>query len=230
MKKVKKDYPEYTVYRTMIYSCYPSKNKSTYYERHSIGVCDRWRGPDGFWNFLGDLGRKPSTNHRLRRRNTKEDFCPENCEWSLKKVKNYRDNVFITLNKITKTLKEWCKELDLDYGRAYYRYINKKEPYEILNRGKGVNILYEKRLYSIKDFCEKFNLKIPRTRYRLKAGWDIEDIIHEPNQNKYPTRREKNPFFEKDIEKIESRKRLNKIKKTQQYKEYFSNFSKRINN
>jgi hypothetical protein len=36
---------------------------------------------NGFMNFLGDLGKKPSENHSLKRIARRNGYLPENCKW-----------------------------------------------------------------------------------------------------------------------------------------------------
>lgn len=180
MKRVKKNYKEYNVYRTMVYSCYPSKNRSTYYELNNIGVCEEWLGPEGFWNFLKDMGEMPSKNYRLRRKNTFKDFTPENCEWSKKKSKNYRNRIIINYNGESKSLKNWCQELGLSYQVCYVRYKKGKTPEEIFSKRNSISIEYKGTKYSIKGISQKYNLKIGTVYYRYYSGWKHSDIIETP--------------------------------------------------
>lgn len=42
-------------------------------------MCDRWL--NNYYNFLEDMGRRPS-NKTLDRRDNDGDYTPENCKWS----------------------------------------------------------------------------------------------------------------------------------------------------
>lgn len=45
-------------------------------------ICDRWLDvTDGYKNFLEDMGRKPSYNSRLKRKDKTKDFNGTNCYW-----------------------------------------------------------------------------------------------------------------------------------------------------
>jgi hypothetical protein len=46
------------------------------------GVCERWRGPDGFTNFLADVGERPSRAHSLDRVDNSKGYEPGNCRWA----------------------------------------------------------------------------------------------------------------------------------------------------
>ena len=89
---ITKHYPkEYVCYRSMKNRCLnPNNDNYTYYGNRGIKICDRWLGPDGFKNFLEDMGPKPSyktTSNGLSiwsidRVNPDEDYSPGNCRWA----------------------------------------------------------------------------------------------------------------------------------------------------
>ncbi len=51
-----------------------------YYGGRGITVCDRWRGPRGFENFLADLGDRPEGT-TLGRFGDEGNYEPRNCKW-----------------------------------------------------------------------------------------------------------------------------------------------------
>lgn len=66
----------------MIQRCDYDRHKSyARYGGRGITVCERWRGPDGFANFLADLGRKPA-GLQLERSDNDGNYEPGNCIWA----------------------------------------------------------------------------------------------------------------------------------------------------
>lgn len=80
--------PEYNSYRAMLDRCtqtyYPGYEN---YGGRGIRVCERWADPDvGIFNFIEDMGPRPSPDHTLDRINNEGDYCLENCRWVERKV------------------------------------------------------------------------------------------------------------------------------------------------
>lgn len=55
------------------------------YGGRGINVCDRWLGPNGFENFISDMGWKPTPSHSLERIDNNKGYEPSNCKWATKK-------------------------------------------------------------------------------------------------------------------------------------------------
>jgi hypothetical protein len=62
-----------------------------------IQVCARWHrsDPNGFQNFVADMGEKPSPKHSIDRINNEWSYMPSNCRWAttLEQRHNRRDTV-----------------------------------------------------------------------------------------------------------------------------------------
>lgn len=104
--------PEHRSWCSMITRCYsnnPSRRDFHLYQGAGIKVCDRWRSD--FWNFLADMGRKPTTRHSIERRNSTKDYEPSNCVWASprEQARNTSRNRRITVSGVTRTLVEWSQ-------------------------------------------------------------------------------------------------------------------------
>lgn len=110
----------YGVWQGMNKRCFNEKDKNfKHYGGRGISVCKRWRGdnPDGFKNFLIDMGEVPS-NKSLDRVNNDGNYCKKNCKWSLvrEQANNRRNNHRIKFRGQTKTIAEWGDDLGINVG------------------------------------------------------------------------------------------------------------------
>lgn len=116
---------EFKIWSKIIERTNPKHSNNPRFRNYSaigISVCERWR--NSFENFLTDMGRRPSKEYSIDRHpNKRGNYCPENCRWATKKeqANNTRTNVEIEYNGKTKTLTEWCDELNIPYGRVKAR-------------------------------------------------------------------------------------------------------------
>lgn len=89
-----KDHPLWGVYRGMIGRCeLPSVAGYKYYGGRGVTVCERWRKPGGFINWLADMGPRPTPDHQIDRVDPYGNYEPANCRWATRKQQraNRRD-------------------------------------------------------------------------------------------------------------------------------------------
>ena len=143
----RKNFPEYHVRMCMKDRCY-NKNNDRYADwgGRGIKVCDRWL--ESFENFLDDMGRRPSPNHSIERRDNDKDYCPENCYWATKSEqnRNTRWNRYLEYGGRRMVITDWAKELMV--SRATISKHLKKKPFsEVVEfyKNQTSGAWYEKR-------------------------------------------------------------------------------------
>ncbi len=92
-------HPLRKTYLGMLERCYYEKHKSyADYGGRGIRVCARWRGLQGFWNFVADMGPRP-VGYTLDRRKNELGYEPNNCRWATRRQQcfNKRNNIRVVL-------------------------------------------------------------------------------------------------------------------------------------
>lgn len=82
--------PTYQSYIAMKQRCLnPSRKDYENYGGKGITVCDRWleESPKGYLNFVNDMGERLE-NTTLDRKDSKGNYCKENCRWSSKRIQS----------------------------------------------------------------------------------------------------------------------------------------------
>lgn len=102
---------EYNIWNVMKQRCYNPKIKSyPNYGGRGVVMCDRWRGDNGFINFLEDMGKCPSLLHSLDRIDFNGIYEPSNCRWatSSEQTRNTRKNVWYEHNGNRMITTDWA--------------------------------------------------------------------------------------------------------------------------
>lgn len=86
----KNQHPLYSVWQGMLRRCYtPTTRQFHDYGGRGIAVCERWRGADGFKNFVSDMGVRPEGCTLDRYPNNDGNYEPGNCRWATRKQQQY---------------------------------------------------------------------------------------------------------------------------------------------
>lgn len=96
----------------------PNSPSWQYYGAKGIQV--KW---NSFEEFLADMGPSFKPGLTIDRLNNSKHYCKENCRWATPAQQNlnYSRNRRLTLNGVTKTMKEWAQEITIPYGTLQAR-------------------------------------------------------------------------------------------------------------
>lgn len=113
--------PEHLIWKGMRKRCLnPNCERFPRYGGRGITICERW---NNFENFLADMGKRPSPEHSLDRKDNNGNYEPNNCRWADPETQhtNTSQNVFLSLNGITKTLGQWARHAGLKIPTLHVR-------------------------------------------------------------------------------------------------------------
>lgn len=119
--------PMYITWSNMRQRCENSHDKLYHrYGGRGITVCDDWKDFENFHQWAIQNGYDPDLT--IDRINNDSGYYPENCRWvdRTTQANNTSQNRKITYCDITKTIAEWARLFEMDYG-ALYRHIEKDD-------------------------------------------------------------------------------------------------------
>lgn len=117
--------PEYRTWNAMKARC--NGNSAEYrklYTYKGITVCQRWI--NSFENFLSDMGKRPSDQYSLDRKDGFKGYSPENCRWATieEQNSNKSSNIIIEFQGERLCLMQWAKKLGISWHTLKYRISN----------------------------------------------------------------------------------------------------------
>lgn len=114
----------YKIYYNMKTRCY-NEHATRYSDWGGLGIkiCDEWLNDFmNFYNWSMDNGYDDTLT--IDRIDNNKGYSPDNCRWITNKEQsnNRRNNILLTYNHVTKTVKEWANELGINYYTIIGRY------------------------------------------------------------------------------------------------------------
>lgn len=96
------------------------------YSLRGIGVCKRW---EKYENFIADMGRRPSPEHSLDRKNNDRGYSKANCRWATRsqQARNTSRNVLTTWKGETHCSVDWAEIFGVSRSAFAYRLKNWKK-------------------------------------------------------------------------------------------------------
>lgn len=120
-------------WRSMIERCYtPTNCNYKWYGARGIKVCRRWLRK--FSNYASDVGLPPGPDYDLGRIDNDGNYEPKNVRWETKRTNltNYRRNVRVTINGVTKLASEWADQAGVSRATFTFRMQNGWKPEELI--------------------------------------------------------------------------------------------------
>ena len=197
----------FNVYRDMINRCYNHNDVSyIHYGARGVTVCDEWLGDKGVkefceWSYKNGYDENaPRGKCTLDRIDPNGDYCPENCRWVSMSVQanNKRNNNYYTIDGVTKTLSEWCRE----YGNLCVQSV-----YHRLQRGWDIKTALEKPMQKkVSEMTEEELAERKRKALERDRKWRSE--------HKEQVQASRRKWIENNPEKnIQSKRRYEEKKK-----------------
>lgn len=118
----KKHHPLYGTYNQMVQRCRnPNVEAFHRYGGRGIKVCESWS--EDFWNFVDDMGERPSSRHSIDRIDNDGDYCPENCRWATpeEQARNMSSNTILTHDGKTMCVIDWADHLGITRQALFAR-------------------------------------------------------------------------------------------------------------
>jgi len=192
-KRVREEYKEeYRAWRNMRQRCLNPKTPNYYrYGGRGITICDQWLS---FETFLEDMGRKPSKDRSIERRDNDGNYEPSNCYWASQEQQdnNKRTTIRLTYNGETLSLAQWAKKTGLTYDQIRARYRMGWDIKDIIESPKGVYhverrhtdksrlIEHNGQILTVAQWAKRLGTSYDVLRSRLRYGWSIERVLDTP--------------------------------------------------
>lgn len=112
----------YRIWHDMMLRCYSPKHTSYYlYGEKGIAVCQEWQEYKEFKNWALSNGYKE--NLSIDRIDNSKGYEPSNCRWAtdIQQGNNTNRNLMFTINGVTNSLANWCREYGVPYARVHSR-------------------------------------------------------------------------------------------------------------
>lgn len=162
------------------------------YGNRGIVVCERWLS--SFWDFVSDMGDKPTPKHSIDRINNDGNYEPSNCRWATTKeqARNTSYNVYFNYDGKNMCLVDWAEHLGVRVDTLSRRH----------RRGLSIDKMLVKKIHSnphgwyLNDKwynCGElgkiygFDRRVMSRRYKL--GWSVERAITEPTDSGFRKRK-----------------------------------------
>lgn len=189
---------EHGMYKTRLYKIWVNMKSrcnnpnATHYYRYGgrgIKVCEEWS--NSFVSFMEwAYNSGYNDNLKIDRIDFNGNYEPSNCRWVThkKQMNNTSQNVFVTINGETKTLREWSKETGIDERLLGYRFRRGYKGKELLSK-KPLNRHKKTTINGITktllEWSKETGIKDKTLYARFNKGWRGEKLIRPIMKNQH---------------------------------------------
>jgi precorrin-4 methylase len=154
-------------------------------------VCEEWHSLENFVSWAHSTYPNSEAKLTLDRIDNNRNYEPDNCRWATSKeqMNNRRNTKIIEIDRVTKSLSEWCEEYDMPVSVVYSR-INTmgwnadkalSTPIQHFDE-RGELIEINGALKTIKEWCEMYHISRSTVYGRKRRGMDIVSAITLPTK------------------------------------------------
>lgn len=115
------DHPLFRIWSHMRERCERPRCRTFHnYGGRGIRVCERWQT---FWNFVADMGERPSPSHQLDRIDVNGHYEPGNVRWvtTMEQARNRRTTRLVTFRGETLPLVDWAARAGINRATLRHR-------------------------------------------------------------------------------------------------------------
>ena len=120
-------------------------------------MCDEWMNFKNFVDWSIANGYKDGLS--IERKDVNGNYEPSNCIWiELKlQMRNKQNSVLVEIDGVSKHIKEWCEEFNINYPTALYRYKKGYAGMDIFRKGRYQNNRWTNEVKYIDEIKERGN-------------------------------------------------------------------------
>lgn len=188
-----KKHPLYQTWRGMHARCLnPNRKDYKHYGGRGIKICPRWHknNPNGFYNFIKDMGIKPP-NTSIDRISNNADYSKNNCRWATPKQQslNKTNTRFIFYENKKQCLSTVAEKRGISPNVIAARLSLEWSPERAVNT--DLKITYNGSSLSMEQWGHKIGVKGNTLRKRIRTGWSLEKALTTPTMSKEESGRQK---------------------------------------
>lgn len=185
--KIARNHPDYPVWNGMMARCLnPNDTGYQKYGARGVRVCERWMD---FWNFIEDMGTRPSRSHSIDRIDNHLGYEAGNCRWATKLEQTLNRTItrYITFEGRTQCLTDWANEVGMSVTGLASR-IDGGWPLEkalsVEPKSQKRLIEFNGKIKTVSEWADEIGIGASSLSTRL-ARWPVERALTEPKDKRF---------------------------------------------